>query len=146
MQPDPRRRRSCRILSFRESGSTTPATSGAGLPTANLAFLGRVDRQVKIHGLRIEPGEIEARLVEHPGIRQTAVVVRDDAAGGRAARLVAYYAAFTGAIPSAVELRDYLREQLASYMVRAAYVRLATLPLTLRQGRLPGPAGARVGA
>jgi len=121
---------------------------GRWLADGNLAFLGRIDRQVKIRGLRIEPGEIEARLGEHPGVREAAVVVcDDDDAHGRAARLVAYYVPSTDAIPAAAELREHLREELPSYMVPAAYVRLAALPLTIGgkvdYRALPAPEAAR---
>ncbi|MBW3656257.1 MAG: amino acid adenylation domain-containing protein, partial [Gemmatimonadetes bacterium] len=96
------------------------------LPTGELEFLGRTDRQVKVRGFRIEPGEIEARLLEHPGVREAVVVVREDTPGEK--RLVAYLAGEETA--SAEVLRAHLGERLPAYMVPAAYVRLEALPLT----------------
>jgi amino acid adenylation domain-containing protein len=109
------------------------------LPDGNLQFLGRVDDQVKIRGHRIEPGEIAARLLEHRGVGETVVMVRDDLAGGKT--LVAYYtAAKNGATQPAGghngggvgpnQLRAHLMARLPSYMVPTAYVRLDSLPLT----------------
>ncbi|KPY86808.1 non-ribosomal peptide synthetase [Pseudomonas syringae pv. tagetis] len=106
----------------------------------NLEFLGRNDDQVKIHGLRIEPGDIQACLTGHPGIEQAVVLVRDEQPGGQ--RMVAYY---TG-IPLQVEtLREVLRAQLPDYMVPALFVHLDAMPLSpngkLDRKALPAPSG-----
>ncbi|MGP6459925.1 non-ribosomal peptide synthase/polyketide synthase [Pseudomonas parakoreensis] len=89
-----------------------------------LEFLGRNDFQIKLRGLRLEPGEIEARLIEHPAIRQAVVMVRDE-------RLVAWYTVRAGIdAPSLETLRAHVLERLPEYMVPGAFVRLDALPLT----------------
>uniref|UniRef100_UPI003B3A4085 amino acid adenylation domain-containing protein n=1 Tax=Longimicrobium sp. TaxID=2029185 RepID=UPI003B3A4085 len=94
--------------------------------TFALEYLGRTDFQVKVRGYRIEPGEIEARLAEHPGVRAPVVLVREDAPGDR--RLVAYYLADE---PVAVDaLKSHLAERLPEYMVPSAYVWMAEYPRT----------------
>ncbi|MET0398243.1 MAG: non-ribosomal peptide synthase/polyketide synthase, partial [Longimicrobiaceae bacterium] len=98
-----------------------------------LEFLGRVDQQVKVQGVRVEPGEVETVLRAHPGVAAAAVVAREERPGE--ARLVAYVVAAEGADPSAAELRAYLANGLPPYMVPAAWVRLDALPL-LPNGKL----------
>jgi amino acid adenylation domain-containing protein len=96
------------------------------LPDGEIEFLGRLDHQVKIRGFRVEPGEIEAALVAHPGVRQAAVAVRE-IAGSKT--LVAYIAGEEPP-PTAAELRVLLRRQLPEHMIPAFFVVLARLSLT----------------
>ncbi|WP_425117683.1 non-ribosomal peptide synthase/polyketide synthase [Burkholderia gladioli] len=96
------------------------------LPDGNLVLLGRLDQQLAIRGVRVEPARIEAHLLAHPAVREAVVLMRDEAADPR---LVAYVVAEPDE-----QLIDVLREQLAArlpdYMVPAAFVRLDALPLT----------------
>ncbi len=98
----------------------------------NLEFLGRLDQQVKISGFRIEPGEIEAALTEHPGVRAAAVIAAEVGAGDR--RLAAYLVA-DGERPEIPELRDRLARRLPAHMVPGLWGWLDELPL-LRNGKL----------
>ncbi|MGW7268245.1 amino acid adenylation domain-containing protein [Streptomyces sp. NPDC054842] len=99
------------------------------LPSGELEFLGRNDDQVKIRGFRVEPGEAEAVLRGHPGVRGAAVVVRT--LHGEAA-LVGYVA---GPRLSQESLEKHCRDHLPHYLVPSAFVVLDTLPLTV-QGKL----------
>ncbi|TDV60757.1 amino acid adenylation domain-containing protein, partial [Pseudomonas sp. LP_7_YM] len=127
------------------------------LPNGNLVFLGRNDDQIKIRGLRIEPGEIAARLTEHPFIREAVVEVQGVDLDKR---LVAYVVARPEAwvndvfilsadsgvgLSLAGRLRDYLSERLPDYMVPSAFVLIERLPLTpngkLDRRALPVPEG-----
>jgi acyl-coenzyme A synthetase/AMP-(fatty) acid ligase/acyl carrier protein len=94
----------------------------------NLEFLGRTDQQVKLRGYRIEPGEIEACLTLHPGVRDSVVVPRQDWAGDK--QLVAYVVRRTEDPVSATELLQFLRSKLPRFMVPAAFVWLDRLPLS----------------
>ena len=94
------------------------------LAGGDLLILGRTDNQVKVRGYRVEPGEIEAVLRRHPGVRECLVVLREDRPGDR--RLVAYVVGGAGA----GELREHLRASLPEHMVPDAFVPLETLPLT----------------
>lgn len=110
------------------------------LPDGNIAFLGRVDHQVKVRGYRIELGEIEANLLRHPQIHNAVVLVREGAAGKE---LIAYIASDNSlTIP---ELRDHLTQTLPEYMLPNYFVLLPSLPL-LANGKvdrrsLPEPEG-----
>jgi amino acid adenylation domain-containing protein len=98
------------------------------LPDGRIDFLGRLDNQVKVRGFRIELGEIEAILNKVKGIRESAVIVREDTPGDR--RLVAYYVPGENSNGnlSMENLRSYLGQSLPEYMVPSAFVRLEMLP------------------
>jgi amino acid adenylation domain-containing protein len=98
------------------------------LPDGNLEFLGRIDTQVKLRGFRIELGEIEAILRQHPVIRDTVVVLREDTPGDK--RLVACLVLVQSQLPTVSKLRGFLQSKLPDYMVPSAFVFLDTLPLT----------------
>ncbi|MCP4662509.1 MAG: AMP-binding protein, partial [bacterium] len=104
------------------------------LPEGELEFLGRLDHQVKIRGLRLELGEIEAALTAHPAVREAVVLARDraEAGGARNQRwLVAYAVRPEGSAEVAAgALRGWLGERLPSYMVPGAVVFLGALPRT----------------
>jgi len=91
--------------------------------------LGRNDGQVKVRGHRIEVGEIEARLCDHPNVREACVVARDDARGEK--RLVAYVVPKSASEPlGTLELRKHARKSLPDYMVPNLFEELPELPRT----------------
>jgi amino acid adenylation domain-containing protein len=120
---------------------------GRWLPDGNIEFLGRIDHQVKIRGFRIELGEIEAVLGQHPDVKETVVVVKEDSPGDK--RLVGYIVL---SLESQVlgndldselksqnsasihellaKLRNFLRERLPEYMVPSYFMLLKALPLS----------------
>jgi amino acid adenylation domain-containing protein len=107
-------------------------------PDGNVAFLGRIDHQVKIRGIRIEPGEIENQLLLSGMLKEVAVIAKekeDDKI------LVAYYTA--GDQINDIQLRDFLKGQLPGYMIPGAFVQLEEMPLTasgkLDRKALPDP-------
>src|SRR6185369_12466729 len=97
------------------------------LPDGNVTYLGRIDHQVKVRGFRIELGEIESVLATHPAVRQAVVGLRGT---GTAQRLVAWIAADPAEADLAASLRDHLQARLPEYMIPAAFVPVAVLPLT----------------
>jgi amino acid adenylation domain-containing protein len=111
------------------------------LADGSLEFLGRSDRQIKLLGFRIEPGEIESMLDRHEGIARSVVVLRKGPGGHEL--LVAYYVPKRGAVHESAELLLYLRGVVPSHLVPGAMVRMETFPLTangkIDVGGLPAP-------
>ncbi|HKO57468.1 MAG TPA: amino acid adenylation domain-containing protein [Thermoanaerobaculia bacterium] len=96
------------------------------LDDGNVQYLGRIDTQVKIRGFRIETGEIEAQLNQHPRIKDSAVIAQERDADKQ---LIAFYQATDDVQVPYEELRAHLLRTLPEYMVPAAFVSLAEIPL-----------------
>ncbi|HEX4498219.1 MAG TPA: amino acid adenylation domain-containing protein, partial [Thermoanaerobaculia bacterium] len=119
-------------------------------PDGTVDFLGRIDRQVKIRGVRIELGEVEAALAALPGVREAVAEAR--AFGAGAPVLVAWVVPRQGD-PAALDVRELaaaLRQTLPETMIPTALVPLAALPLTpngkIDRRALPAPTGLADGA
>jgi hypothetical protein len=127
LEPGARMYRSGDIARWREDGA--------------LEFLRRADAQVKVRGFRVELGEIEAALASAPGVRTSAVVLREDRDHQPA--LVGYYVPTHTPGPTSEVLRGHLQTSLPEFMIPAAFVSLAALPLTasgkLDRRALPSP-------
>ncbi|MFF6952984.1 amino acid adenylation domain-containing protein [Streptomyces iakyrus] len=97
-------------------------------PDGQLDFLGRADEQLKLNGLRLELGEIEAVLAEHTSLERAVVALREDTPGER--RLVAYCVPRPGHRVDPQALRAHAASQLPAGMVPVSCVALDTVPLT----------------
>jgi amino acid adenylation domain-containing protein len=117
------------------------------LPDGNLEFLGRIDHQIKLRGVRVEPGEVEAALLAQPGVREAVAVAREDGLGP--VRLVAYVVPAEKAVLDPASLRSALAGSLPEPLVPAVVVVLDVLPLTpsgkVDRRALPAPDGTRIG-
>jgi amino acid adenylation domain-containing protein/thioester reductase-like protein len=106
-----------------------------------IVFLGRVDDQVKVSGYRVELGEVEAALGQHPDVREAVVVAHASAPDVK--RLVAYIVPAEGAAPQARSLAAYLEGHLPAYMVPSLFVIVRELPRTtngkVNRQALPAP-------
>lgn len=134
-----------RFIETRFAGETRlykSGDSGRWLENGDIEFFGRLDFQLKIRGFRMEAGEIEQKLMEHPVI-QSAAVQGKTIQG--ATELVAYIACGDATPPSLESLRAYVSKDLPAYMVPSYFIPLNTMPLT-RNGKidlkaLPEPEG-----
>ena len=111
------------------------------LPDGQIAFVRRMDDQVKVRGFRVEPNEIAAVLNRHPRVAHSVVVVRQAAEGDR--RLVGYVVPEPEGPPTPGELRNFLQARLPEYMVPDLFVELKSLPLSangkISRSNLPAP-------
>ncbi|KZS47035.1 hypothetical protein AWU65_14430 [Paenibacillus glucanolyticus] len=111
------------------------------LPDGSIEYVGRIDEQVKIRGNRVELGEIEAALLEHPKVKETVVITRQEEQDS--AYLCAYLV--TSASWSVGELRQHVGSTLPEYMIPSYFVEMEQLPLTpngkVDKKGLPKPEG-----
>ncbi|HEY9885071.1 MAG TPA: non-ribosomal peptide synthetase, partial [Thermosynechococcaceae cyanobacterium] len=138
-----------RGLGNEEKHSTLYKTGDRALYRADgtLEFLGRTDHQIKLRGFRVELGEIETAIAQHPAVRTAVVVLREmDNAPTETLRerqLIAYVVPDAAVVPTERELRSFLKTKLPLYMLPAAVVVLDALPLTangkVNQKALPPP-------
>src|SRR5258708_1921078 len=94
------------------------------LLNGEIAFLGRLDEQVKVRGYRVEPSEVSTVLGQHPAVQTSLVVATEDVPGEK--QLVAYLVLSPGTTVSATALREYLRQRLPDYMVPAAFIPISS--------------------
>jgi amino acid adenylation domain-containing protein len=130
-----------------EPGARLYRTGDAALylPDGQIEYLGRLDHQVKIRGHRIEPGEIETALRQHPSVRDAVVV--DRASVDQGTRLVAYVISSVEETLNVGELHGFLKDKLPEYMLPPNFVALREFPLTasgkIDRTRLPAPEQSR---
>ena len=98
------------------------------LPDGNIEFVGRTDFQVKFRGFRIEPGEIERVIDQHPSVRKSVVMLREDIPGRK--YLAAYWTEKDGGSLASAEPREFLMDKLPEYMVPTAFVLVDVFPLS----------------
>lgn len=101
---------------------------GRFLPDGSVEFVSRGQDQVSIRGFRVELGEIEAVLLGHPAVRETAIAAHERTPGNYS--LVAYVITANKSSPTAGDLRAFLKEKLPDYMIPAGFIFVESLPLT----------------
>jgi amino acid adenylation domain-containing protein/thioester reductase-like protein len=132
--PDPFSTRSARRL-------YKTGDRGCYCSDGTLLYLGRSDQQIKLHGFRIEPGEIEAVLTRHQDVQAAVVLVREDRPGNQ--RLVAYVLPKLADQADEAEMRTWLKKHLPDYMLPSVFLVLEAFPLTpngkIDRRALPSP-------
>jgi amino acid adenylation domain-containing protein len=117
-------------------------------PDGTLVFAGRIDNQVKIRGLRVEPGEIETALASHPAVAQAVVTVVTDQAGVQ--QLAGYLRPADGTSVDVAGIRRHLARSLPGYMIPTYLIAVAELPLTAHgkvdRAALPVPLPGNAGS
>ncbi|MBT7409881.1 MAG: amino acid adenylation domain-containing protein, partial [Methylococcales bacterium] len=93
----------------------------------NIEFLGRLDDQVKLRGFRIELGEISSCLNQHPQIKESVVIVREESADNQ--RLMAFYVLDDDELLDISDIRNWLKKSLPDYMIPVGYQKIVKLPL-----------------
>ncbi|MCF8246999.1 MAG: amino acid adenylation domain-containing protein [Saprospiraceae bacterium] len=115
-------------------------------PDGNIEFLGRSDFQVKFRGYRIELGEIETAIANHPAVRETVVVLKNQHVVNEG-KLVAYIVQNQGLVLTISDIHDFLSANLPAYMLPSHVVFLEKIPLTtngkIDRKALPDPANDR---
>jgi len=98
------------------------------LVDGDIEFTGRADHQIKIHGHRVEPGEIESVLMQSPAVKQCVVMAREVEPGDK--RLVAYLVLKEEVAATVIELREFLRQKLPAYLTPSFFVVLQSFPIS----------------
>jgi amino acid adenylation domain-containing protein len=110
---------------------------GRWTPNGEIAFLGRLDEQVKLRGYRVEPIEVSTVLAQHPAIQNCVVIATEDSPSEK--QLIAFLVLAPNATVSAKALREHLRRRVPDYMVPSSFIAIDSLPIT-EQGKINRPA------
>lgn len=135
-----------RFADFPGAGARIYRTGDLGkrLPSGDYGFLGRLDHQIKVNGLRIEPEEVEAAIVSYPGVRQCLVMGREDESGDQ--RVVAYVVMNEGVALNTRGLREHLLRTLLPPMIPTHFVVIPSMPRLISgkvdRSKLPDPRAA----
>jgi amino acid adenylation domain-containing protein len=106
---------------------------GRWLPNGEIAFLGRLDEQVKLRGYRVEPIEVSTVLAQHPAVQNCVVIATGDSPSEK--QLIAFVVLAPHATVSAKALREHLRRRVPDYMVPSSFIAIDSLPIT-EQGKI----------